>query len=183
MKLDKQKIRELYDSGLGCRKIAAQLGYNFASVFKSLRSIARNRNEHLRSNAVHGLDFSSKESSLSIAVEHLARYIFTSSGFDVAIPASHAPFDLLVSINGHWCKIQVKSSCSKKESGHYVFSLIRTRSNSTSHRRTYYSNSECDYFLCIDKQDTAWLIPYEELAARRSITPALRFPGCKIFPR
>jgi len=86
----------------------------------------------------------------------------------------------LIEINGDFKKVQVKFSSSKRNGKNFIFSLVRVRSNSKGSRKIFYKKDEVDFFLLIDEDENVWFIPFCELENKKTCTPYLTFPDCKI---
>jgi hypothetical protein len=175
-----EQIGKLFKSGLGARHIATQLGVpHHGSISKRLMKLGLKRGHCVENFGCLNLKLTPNQEKLRTAAEHYARYFFISCGYDVLTPESGAPYDLAVEFDGKFQKIQVKSSFCKNESGNYCFKLVRTRNNSTGHRKVSYTKDECDFFFLFDAHGNKWLIPHEEIKGT-SVVPALRYPGYQI---
>lgn len=177
------RIKKLFNQGYGARTIAYKLGYDYpASITKKLKrlELIRKKNEHLRSEDKLHVPMKPNKKKLHKAAEYELMRICSLCDLSISIPDSEAPYDLLVLINRNIKKIQVKSSYSINESGNYIFTLTRTRSNTKRSVRRKYLRDEIDYFFLHDWDGNSWLIPYELLYNQRTIVPALRFPGFKV---
>ena len=169
----------LWKEGYGGRIIADKIGLKHsATVFKVLKRLGFTRewSDYITSKKENFWSFEKSKEGLRRAAEQYARFYFVLHGAIVHVPDSNAPYDLLVSCKeiGEHKKIQVKTSSSEAGYGGYHFSLIRTRSNSTSSKKTPYLKSECDYFFLMDIEGNVWLIPFEDVGAR-SIVPNLKY--------
>jgi hypothetical protein len=117
---------------------------------------------------------------LKWAAEYELMRICALCKFEFSIPSQETSYDLLVDFGNGFKKIQVKSSYCKSGKANYVFSLDRTRFNTNSSRKVKYSSNECNYFFLYDWNYNKWLIPFELLKNKGSVTPMLRYPGYKV---
>jgi PD-(D/E)XK endonuclease len=184
-KIDKKTVSKLFHQNLGARAIAKKLGYkNHASVTKCLRRLGLVRSGPcLIEGSCLDLKFIPKLGLLRRSSEYYAKFIFAHCGYEVSTPNSSESYDLLVKINGTFQKIQIKSSDCVKDSGNCEFRLCKTRNNGNESRLVYYKEGECDYFFLMDRWWNVWLIPFSILKGKRTITPALKYPGYQILPQ
>jgi|WetSurMetagenome_2_1015567.scaffolds.fasta_scaffold02344_17 hypothetical protein len=179
--INKKAVSKLFDQGFGARQIASKLGYeHHASVSRCLKKLGKTRPKRcVAENSRLSLILKRDETQLRIAAEHFAKFFFILNGFNVLVPEVGAPYDLMVDMEDGLQKVQVKSSTCKVVNG-YIFALRRTRNNSNSIRRTFYSSKDCDWFFLLDLDMNAWLIPFHLLKGKGAITPQNRFPGYKV---
>lgn len=180
---DKQII-ELFNQGYGARVIANKLSIDcHGTISKRLIKLG------LKQNKTNGTEISKNKSEinfkfneimLSKAAEDYFKFICKICGYHFCIPSSDAPYDLLIQINGNFKKIQVKSSYNTTESGGYVFHLKRTRNNTNGTKKVPYTRFDTDYFFLIDAKMNCWLIPFEEIKGKGTVTPLSIYPGFKI---
>ncbi len=180
-----QEIRALYEKGFGAQKIANILGIRHVStVSKRLlkmglrRPKGSNQWEISDQTLIVQLGFSSE--ALPRAAQKFCEFLFTRAGHTVLTPELTAPYDVVVDFGDGFKKIQVKSSRHKLPSGNYIFSLRRTRSNSTQTRiKRHYDKEDVDYFFFYDIEGNSWLIPYDSVT-QQEVVPATAFPKCKV---
>jgi hypothetical protein len=177
-----EEIKRLFNSGFGARHIAEKLGIvHHASISKRLRRMNLKRGHCVSKCGILQLELKSNLKSINYASECYARYFFVSCGYNVFVPEPGAPYDLLVEIGDKFQKIQVKSSHNTKNSDNCAFTLIRTRNNATSSKKTRYTSDECDYFFLFDVFGNKWLIPFSELKNAGNVVPKLRYPGYQVY--
>lgn len=180
------EIAELFHEGLGAHKIARKLGLkHVATVSKRLIALDLRRpigtNNTPVSNGVLDVEFTRDKNGLKKAAERYLEFVCAMSNYSVLRPNNDESFDLMVRFDVEYEKIQVKSSsCRGGNSSNFVFSLTRTRNNSTGSRKVYYAKEDTDYFFLMDISLNCWLIPFKELEGKGSVTPADRYPGYKI---
>lgn len=180
---DKQII-ELFNQGHGARVIACKLNIDcHGTISKRLTKL------RLKQNKTNGteisknkseIDFKFNEIMLSKAAEDYFKFICKICGYYFCTPSSDAPYDLLIQINGDFKKIQVKSSYNTNESGGYTFHLKRTRNNARGSKKVPYTKLDTDYFFLIDAKMNCWLVPFEEIQGKGSVSPSLIYPEFKL---
>jgi hypothetical protein len=144
------------------------------------RGLNRSKNWHLNPLDPNVWSFQKDPTALRRVGELYAQYFLALRGAIVHIPDKNAPYDLLVSSKeiGDYQRIQVKTS-SHKMNGGYVFSLIRSRSNSKGVKKREYSVDECDYFFLLDIENNAWMIPFDKIKTRK-INPSIKYANFKL---
>lgn len=180
-----EEIKKLFKKGLGARKIAKRLGIGHHSkVSRRLLKLNLKRpagsNQTKTDNGTLDIKFTIVNERLQKAAEDYLKFICRLCGYSTLKPDDDASFDLMVDFGNGYKKIQVKSSYCKSPSGNYIFSLARTRNNSTNSKKIVYTADEVDYFFLQDIEKNSWLIPFDKFNNFRTITPANRFPGYKI---
>lgn len=179
----KDDVLRMALEGLGCRKIAEQIGCNKSSVQKILRSHGLSKGSLPVIVGTHGLPENLEPGYLSKAAEHYSRFLFLARGIEVMVPTTgDCLYDLLVDMSGSFKKIQVKSSYSQTRGtvDGYRFSLRRTRCNATGVKHDLHGKENCDYFMLVDIETRAWLIPFSLLAGVYQVAPLNRYAGFRV---
>lgn len=126
------------------------------------------------------IKFNPLTNNLHNAAEYELMRVCALCKFEFAIPSHDAPYDLLVDFGSGFKKIQVKSSYGKGTGTNYVFSLNKTRNNTSTSRTVSYKANEVDYFFLYDCDGNKWLIPFNLICKLSSITPIIKYPGYKL---
>jgi len=95
-----QQIRRLYEQGLGCRKVASELGFEPYFVFKRVRKMGILRSkEASRGKALQvSVPFTNPVSDRHLRKAGIGQAIwwFSQRGYSVSIPVEPEPYDLIV---------------------------------------------------------------------------------------
>ncbi len=116
------------------------------------------------------------------ASEHFARYILIRLGLKILSPEVGCEYDFLLETKDGYKKIQVKSAEAKAKSGNFIFSLVRFRSNTLGTKKRYYTSQEVDFFFLVSSDEEVWMIPFNLLEGKKTVTPKSLFPQYKIWP-
>jgi hypothetical protein len=187
-----QRIRPLYERGLGCRVIGETLGENPVTILKRVRilGIARTRSAAPRSPVFDDeVPFSGdpqvtelRKSAVGVAIRW-----FMDRGYMVSIPVDPTSYDLVTESDAGFQRVQVKTTNMKaKRTSAYMVQVSRTmydgtaRLNSSGKRTTVsYTKDEIDIFFIVTGNQDCYLVPLKVVGTRLSLTLDARFDRYK----
>lgn len=105
---------------------------------------------------------------------------FVSQGFTVSVPLTDSQeYDLVVGDDSGLKKVQVKTTCYKRNS---VFTVNLKTSSKKKNRNLYksFDASKCDLLYILTDEDEEYIIPCEELEAETSLSMSDKYSKYKI---
>jgi len=181
-------IKKLFNSGMGGRLIAKELGINLGTVSKRMKVLGLNSGKKNQNNISCdrlGIKFCVDKNKLRFAAEHYARYWFMLCGFEMLNPDyfDTQPYDFKVKIDG-WKKIQIKTSCSSiRSSSRFMFRLYKSRyRDGGKSTKELYKKDEIDYFFLHALSGDSWLVPFDKVEGQSTVVPETSFPNFKLDP-
>lgn len=176
------RIRPLYEQGVGCRVIATSLGENPVTIYKRVKRMGLVRSVEEAAQVAPSVDipFSRKEADTNLSASAIGIAIrwFMQRGYVPSIPVEPTQYDLVVESDKGFQKIQVKSTTARNpQSGCWVsytsrstYDRERESSNANGKRkRTPYSQGEIDLFFIVTGEGDLYLIPLEATGSALSI--------------
>lgn len=160
------KIRTLYGSGVGCRRIGEQLNEEPAMVYKRVRAmgLARSSREAQQTAPYVPVPFSRDvDPNLlrAAAIGHAVAW-FLARGYTPSIPVEPAQYDLVVESDDGLQRVQVKSTTRRERSGRWCAGIRRQEYTPGDGRsRRGYRSDEIDLFFIVAGDGTAYLIPLD----------------------
>lgn len=178
------QIKELFNQGMGGRLISYELDVNLGTISKRMKAlglVSGKKNQNQVSCASLNVKFTQDKEKLRFAAEHYARYLFLMSGYEILNPDyfDTKPYDFQFELGGVFKKVQIKTSYHKKGNG-FSFSLTKSRHNSSSTNKKLYFKGEIDYFFLHSINGRSWLVPFEQVDGKTSITPEVSLPNFEI---
>lgn len=188
-----QRIRPLYESGLGCRIIGHQLGENPSLVYKRVRAmgIIRSRDQDYQTRQTAPMEpvpFTAMgvDRNLRAAAVGEAIAWFLQRGYVPSIPVEPTRYDLVVESDDGLKRIQVKST-TQKERGRWIVRIGRHEYGRSvpinangARRQTVYRPEEIDLFFVLTSLGEKYLIPLTATGGVRSLVLDRKFAAYKI---
>lgn len=176
-----EKIRPLYKDGLGCRKIAADLGESPAVVYKRVRAMGliRSYTQAQTPAPVIELPFSCEEDGNHLRVASIGEAVswFLRRGYVASVPMAVAQYDLVVESDDGFKRVQVKSTTRRDKYGRWSVGIARMeygytpeRSANGTRKRRPYRPEEIDLFFISTVGREKYLVPLEATCGASSLT-------------
>ncbi|MCW2930004.1 MAG: hypothetical protein JWM19_966 [Actinomycetia bacterium] len=184
-------IRPLYENGVGCRTIAAQLGEHPASVYKRVHAMGLLRSKdqvrRVAPDLLVPFRAESSEKNLRVASIGEAASWFLRRGYVVSVPLAVAQYDLVVESDDGFMKIQVKSTTARDRYGRWTAGVARmeyaasseANANGSRQRRPY-RDHEIDFFFIVTGGGDRYLIPLEATDGAAGLTLNDKYAAYKV---
>lgn len=172
-KLEMQRLDErivpLYERGLGCRAIGAELGEAPAIIYKRLRALglARSKEEARQVALAHPVPFSAEVDDAHLAQAAIGEAVswFLRHGYVPSLPVAVAQYDLIAESDDGLVRVQVKSTTHRVRSrwnvgiNRFVYEADSARSANGARKRRPYRPDEVDLFFIVTGSGDHYLIP------------------------
>jgi hypothetical protein len=101
----------------------------------------------------------------------IAIYWFEMNGYPVLLPLTDSQdYDLAIDMGHRLCKVQVRTTYHRRETGAYVVNLLVSGGNRSGTGKVKHFNPECvDYLFVVVDNGAKYLIPSDKIESRRSI--------------
>ena len=187
-----QKVRPLYERGVGCRVIGEVLGEYPAMIYKRVRrmGIGRPPEEAQQRPLGEGeFPFSNKPCPSGLRRSALGTAIrwFLDRGYMASIPIEPVAYDLVVESDVGYQRVQVKTTNTRsKNKKHWAVGIYHRPYDSTvplnaggKRRQTAYTKEEIDLFFIVTGDFECFLVPLSVTGKRINITLDKRFDKFK----
>lgn len=107
---------------------------------------------------------------------------FTMNGFHVSIPLTDSQdYDLVVDIDDRLCKVQVRTTYHRRDTGNYQVNLRVLGGNRSGTGKTkHFDPSRIDYLFVVTDAGDRYLIPARQIAAKSVISLCEKYAGYKV---
>lgn len=166
-----EKIRPLYERGIGCRVIGQVLDTNPVTILKRVRRMGIDRTREEAQEVVQndGLPFTKEPKDGNLRRSAIGRAIqwFMDRGYPVSIPVEPVKYDLITESDEGLKRVQIKTTTRIKRKGWscqlstlaYDKDAEALNANGKRRRKTYTSD-EVDLFFLETGDREAYLIPF-----------------------
>jgi hypothetical protein len=178
-----QDIRQLYEKGLGCRRIATALGLYHPNVYRRAKAMGLIKSS---AEALARLTTAPSEnafsrmpnpSNLFRAGVGVAIRWFLERGYMTSIPVEPTHYDLIVESDVGLKKVQVKTTTFRDRSGQWMVRVCRTaydakataKGTAGKRRRKSYTEGQVDLFFVLTGDGSKFLIPLESVGETKTI--------------
>jgi len=176
-----EKIKPLYEKGMGCRLIGAQLHENHMIVYKRLKHLGLIR-DSCSASRIKVLDipnpFRQKPNSVKLRVSAIATAMqwFLHRGYMASFPVDAVRYDLITESDEGLLRIQVKTTTYQENGSWYVnigrltYTQEMEPTTAGKRKKTPYLESEIDYFFIVTQDNDKYLIPIKAVLGLASIS-------------
>jgi hypothetical protein len=184
-------IRPLYERGMGCRLIGAELGERPDIIYKRVRAMGLIRGTdqvRLLAPEVH-VPFRAEVSEQNLRVASIgeAAAWFLRRGYVVSAPLAVAQYDLVVESDDGFAKIQVKTTTAKDRYSRWSVGISRKEYGADSERnadgarkRRPYRSDEVDFFFIVTGCGDKYLIPLPATEGATALTLNDKYAAYKV---
>jgi len=186
-----EKIRPLYERGIGCRVIGQVLDINPVTILKRVRrmGIDRTREEAQEVAQNDGLPFTKEPEEGNLRRSAIGRAIqwFMDRGYTVSIPVEPVKYDLITESDEGLKRIQIKTTTRVKRRGWscQLSTLAYDKDAETlnangKRKRKMYTNDEVDLFFLETGDRDVYLIPFHVVEGLTEIALDRKYKQFKV---
>ena len=176
-----EKIRPLYEKGLGCRLVGEALGEHPVIILKRVRRMGIVRDvEEAEAITVPDVKvpFSRQPETKHLRAAALGKAInwFLERKYGTSLPVEPLKYDLVVDSDSGLKRVQVKSTSAKGRYGGWTVGITRNEYDTEAipnaggkFRKVSYEKGEIDFFFIVTRDEEIYLIPLDAVLGKQNL--------------